>query len=129
MSPMSFAQPSHARTLLQLTYETDQALREGRLGAEEWFAFVSALEALARKIEHRSAPDRLADNEAKKDEAKKDEAKKDEAKENEAKKDEAKKDEAKKETRILSFPSSCASASRLPAAYKPSSARRAREER
>ena len=114
MSPMSFAQPSHARTLLQLTYETDQALREGRLGAEEWFAFVSALEALARKIEHRSAPDRLADNEAKKDEAKK---------------DEAKKDEAKKETRILSFPSSCASASRLPAAYKASSARRAREER
>ena len=61
---MSFAEPSHARTLLLLTYETDRALREGRLGAEEWFAFVSDLESLARKIELRAPPARLQNKQA-----------------------------------------------------------------
>ncbi len=91
--PMSFAPSSHARTLLQLTYETDRALREGRLGAEEWFAFVSALEALARKIEHRAPPARFAN------------------------------DEAKKEVRVLSFPSSASASSASAAYASPSATR------
>ena len=89
---------------MQLTYETDRALREGRLGAEEWFAFVSALETLARKIEHRAPPARAADK------------------------------KAEEEGRILSFPSSesCSSdssASSASSAYASSSAMRSREER
>ncbi len=97
LPPMSFAQTphaaSHARTLLQLTYETDRALREGRLGAEEWFAFVSDLESLARKIEQRTSPARVVDV------------------------------EAKKETRVLSFPSSESAAYEFVAEPSPSATR------
>ncbi len=105
LPPMSFAPTSHAashaapyaashaRTLLHLTYETDQALREGRLGAAEWFAFVSDIESLARKIEHRAPPISVGRNKAEQD-------------------------KAEQEARVLSFPTSestaCGSSSAPP---------------
>lgn len=38
---------TYAQTLLNLTYDTNRALREGRLGAQEWFEFLNAIERLA----------------------------------------------------------------------------------
>ena len=94
--PVSFAPTSHARTLLQLTYETDRALREGRLGAAEWFAFVSDLESLARKIEHRAPPISVGQDRVEKDKAEK--------------------DKAEQEARVLLFPTSEAVACESPSA-------------
>ncbi len=42
---------SHAQTLLRLTHNTNQALREGRLGAQEWFNFLNSIEMLAKTMQ------------------------------------------------------------------------------
>ena len=42
---------SYAQTLLNLAHEANNALREGRLGAKEWFEFLNSIEMLAKNIQ------------------------------------------------------------------------------